>query len=175
MKEHLQINVAVAEANALQHAVETVERTRRNAQLFQQAGVPREYIDPELGIRNQMDREFLPTGMPGGQPLPMMKGGEMGSSYPMPVIDKVSMPGVERRIHTDYQYIPELGRTEVVPIIREDTGRALVTEIGDASRYPIDTDGHTRGTEYMQDRILRLLGAKDLQVSNQDDIYDVDF
>ena len=89
---------AVAEANALQDAVETVERTRRNAQLFEEAGVPRAYIDPELGIRNQMDREFLPTGMPGGQPLPMMQGGDMGTSFPMPVIDKASKPGVERRM-----------------------------------------------------------------------------
>lgn len=166
---------AVAEANALQDAVQTLERTRKNARLFEEAGVPKAYIDPELGIRNQMDRDFLPTGMPGGQPLPMMQGGDMGTGFPMPVIDKLSKPGVERRIHTNYQYIPELQRTEVVPIVREDTGKALVTELGDASKHSIETEGHTRGTEYMQDRILRLLGAKKLEASNQNDIYDVDF
>ncbi len=105
---------------------------------------------------NQRDQMFIDAGVPASEfrGFQQLQVPQLSNGVPAPYVDKVSKPGVERRVHTIEGQNPITEQVELLPMTNDNTGGALVTEFG----KNVDMEGQDKASEYVQDHILRLMG-----------------
>ncbi len=114
-----------------------------------------DYVREQFGRFVKNDRMFERAGVPVDvAPTLTDTLGQMSNGVPMPYIDNLNKPGIERRIHTKVVQNPYTGEYEIEPFLNQRTGGALVTELG----HNVDMEGEDKASEYIQDHALRLMG-----------------
>ena len=86
---------------------------------------------------------------------------------PMPIRRKGELRGNEVRTHVDYDVNPVTGQTEVVPYLDPSNGEVLRTGFGVPRRGMGLPGGHDKGSEYIGENILKLMGIN-AGVGNKD-------
>ena len=128
------------------------------------------YLNRQYGIEDQ----FIAAGLTPGQAR-MVEALEELKRYGVPsAFIHRPMQGVERRIHTRYGTNPLTGEQEIIPYLDPGTGKVLVTNYGDSRAGNIDMAGYHKGSEYVQDRAMRLMGKNPIRNNNRN-VTDVDF
>jgi hypothetical protein len=110
----------------------------------------RAYLDRQYGI----EEEFYQAGVPSQSIRALQDIELLSNGVPAPYVDKTSKPGIERRVHTIEGMNPITETPELLPMVNDNTGGALVTEFG----KNVNMEGQDKASEYVQDHILRLMG-----------------
>ena len=130
----------------------------------------RVYLNRQYGIEDQ----FIAAGLTPRQARMVEALEELkGRGVPSAFIHS-PMAGVEERVHTRYGKNPLTGQQEIVPYLDPGTGNVLVTNYGDSRTGNIDMAGYGKGSEYVQDRAMRLMGQNPIR-NNNSNVTDVDF
>lgn len=129
-----------------------------------------QYLHRQYGIEDQ----FISAGLSPQQARMVEALEELnGRGVPSAFVHSPQR-GVEERVHTRYGTNPITGTQEIVPYLDPGTGFVLVTNYGDSRSGNIDMAGYHKGSEYVQDRAMRLMGKNPIR-NNSKRVTDVDF